>query len=182
MSEPAARPVEQAAPAESGAVKLDVLFRDQQHLLVRFFARHRASSSDAQDLAQETFLRFTRADQAAPGTLEKPVEFLRTIALNLLRKRVRATVRHHESAHFIPDDDEIVAPDELRRLEARDSLARLEVAMERLNPKTRDVFFAHRLHGKSYAEIADAMGMTVKGVEKQMSKAIAHIDRWVGQP
>jgi RNA polymerase sigma factor (sigma-70 family) len=181
MTEPAARPTKRET-SEAGTVKLDVLFRDQQHSLVRFFTRHRASSGDAQDLAQEAFLRFTKADQAAPGTVEKPVAFLRQIALNLLRNRARTAVRHHESDHVMADEDEIAAPDELRRLEARDSLARLEAAMARLKPKTREIFLAHRLDGKSYAEIAEFMGMSIKGVEKQMSKAIAHIDRWVGWP
>jgi RNA polymerase sigma-70 factor (ECF subfamily) len=36
---------------------------------------------------------------------------------------------------------------------------------------------AHRLDGLSYAEIAEQTGLSVKGVEKQMSKAIAEITR-----
>ena len=36
---------------------------------------------------------------------------------------------------------------------------------------------AHRVEGLSYAEIAQRTGLSVKGVEKQMSKAIAAIDR-----
>jgi RNA polymerase sigma-70 factor (ECF subfamily) len=56
-------------------------------------------------------------------------------------------------------------------------LTRLEAAMLKLRPKTREIFMAHRVHGLSYAEIAERTGLSVKGVEKQMSKAIAHIDR-----
>jgi RNA polymerase sigma-70 factor (ECF subfamily) len=181
MTEPAKRPAKRATPSEPGTVQLDVLFRDQQHALIRFFTRHRASS-DAHDLAQEAFLRLARADRAAPGAVEKPVAFLRQIAVNLLRNRARAAARHHESDHVVADTSEVAAPDELRRLEARDSLARLEAAMERLKPRTRAIFLAHRLDGMSYAEIAALMGISIKGVEKQMSKAIAHIDRWVGRP
>jgi RNA polymerase sigma-70 factor (ECF subfamily) len=36
---------------------------------------------------------------------------------------------------------------------------------------------AHRIDGFTYAEIAERTGLSVKGVEKQMSKAIAKIDR-----
>ena len=49
--------------------------------------------------------------------------------------------------------------------------------MLHLKPKTRAIFLAHRVHGLSYAEIANRTGLSVKGVEKQMSKAIAHLDR-----
>ena len=58
-------------------------------------------------------------------------------------------------------------------------LRRLERAMLRLRPKTREIFLAHRLDGYSYTEIAARTGLSVKGVEKQMSKAIAQLDRWV---
>ena len=62
-------------------------------------------------------------------------------------------------------------------LETRDMLRRVETAVLRLRPRTREIFMAHRIEGLSYAEIAQRTGLTVKGVEKQMSKAIATLDR-----
>jgi RNA polymerase sigma-70 factor (ECF subfamily) len=56
-------------------------------------------------------------------------------------------------------------------------LRRLEAAMLRLRPKTREIFMAHRVHGLSYAEISERTGLSIKGVEKQMAKAIVQIDR-----
>ena len=67
--------------------------------------------------------------------------------------------------------------DQVAVLESRDTLRRLEQAMGKLKPKTREIFLAHRIHGFTYAEIAERTGLSVKGVEKQMSKAIAKIDR-----
>lgn len=61
-------------------------------------------------------------------------------------------------------------------------LRRLEAAMLKLKPKTREIFMAHRPDALSYAEIAERTGLSVKGVEKQMSKAIAQIDRMLGRP
>jgi RNA polymerase sigma factor (sigma-70 family) len=170
---------DQPPAPDSVAVELDVLFRNEQHSLIRFFTRYRTSRDDARDLTQEAFLHYTRADRAAPGRVVRPQAFLRQIARNLLLNRARSAVRRHEAAHVPEADVPLVGVDELRRLEARDSLVRLEAAMQRLKPKTREIFLAHRLDGMSYAEIAEFTGMSVKGVEKQMSRAIAHIDRWV---
>ena len=75
------------------------------------------------------------------------------------------------------DDVVLAGIDQQRLLESRDMLRRVEAAVLRLRPKTREIFMAHRIEGLSYAEIAERHGMTVKGVEKQMSKAIAALDR-----
>lgn len=72
--------------------------------------------------------------------------------------------------------------DQVAVLESRDMLRRLEAAISKLKPKTRAIFLAHRLDGLSYAEIAELTGLSVKGVEKQMSKAIAKIDRLLDRP
>lgn len=53
--------------------------------------------------------------------------------------------------------------------------------MLRLPEKTRHIFIAHRIEGLSYAEIAERTGLTVKGVEKQMSKALVALDRLIAR-
>ena len=54
--------------------------------------------------------------------------------------------------------------------------------MMRLRPKTREIFMAHRIDGMTYAEIAERTGLTVKGVETQMSRALAQLDRMLNRP
>lgn len=68
-------------------------------------------------------------------------------------------------------------PDMTAALEARDLLDRLQNALIQLKPKTRSIFLAHRVDGHSYNEIAKQTGLSVKGVEWHMTKAIAHLDR-----
>ncbi len=67
--------------------------------------------------------------------------------------------------------------DPVAALEARDRLARIEEAVLRLKPLTREIFLACRLDGYSYAEIAERTGLSVRGVEKQMSRAIRQLGR-----
>jgi RNA polymerase sigma-70 factor (ECF subfamily) len=182
MTEPAARPKSSPSSADVGTVKLDVLFRDQHHSLVRFFTRYPASRDDAQDLAQETFLRLTRIDLEAPGRLLRPAAYLRKIARNLLFDRAKLARRHHEDEHLDADDVPLAAADEESRLEARDSLTRLEAAINLLKPKTREVFLAYHIQGLTYAQIAERTGLALSSVEKQMGRAFDEIHRMTGLP
>lgn len=166
----------------TGSVQLELLYRNEQRALVRFFTGYRASRDEASDLVQETFLRLARVDFGTGSLLLRPAAYLRQIARNLLKDRAKAAMRHHASAHISADDVQLVGVDEHKRLEARDSLARLEAAIRRLKPKTREIFLSHHLEGLSYAEIAERTGMSVSGVEKQIGRAFDHIHRLTGLP
>jgi RNA polymerase sigma factor (sigma-70 family) len=170
-------PLPEALPT---TMELDVLYRNEQHALVRFFTRYRASPEDARDLVQEAFLRLSRIDLRRSGSISRPAEYLRQIARNLLKDRAKAARRHARDAHVNADDCDLVGVDELARLEARDSLVRLESAIKSLKPKTREIFMAHHLEGLGYAEIAARTGLSVSGVEKQVARAFDHIDRLTG--
>jgi RNA polymerase sigma factor (sigma-70 family) len=161
------------------ALELEMLYRDRRHDLTRFFARYRASPDDARDLTQEAFLRLSDSQVLRPGRIQHAEAYLRTIARNLLRNRAKAAVRHSDHAHVDIDDQSIAGASEIARLEARDSLNRLEAAMRAMKPKTRRIYMAHRLDGLSYAEIALEFGMSVSGVEKAISRALVVIDRHV---
>ena len=170
-------PLPEALPT---TMELDLLYRNEQHALVRFFTRYRASPEDARDLVQEAFLRLSRIDLRRSGSISRPAEYLRQIARNLLKDRAKTARRHARDAHVNADDCDLVGVDEMARLEARDSLVRLESAIKSLKPKTREIFMAHHLEGLGYAEIAARTGLSVSGVEKQVARAFDHIDRLTG--
>ena len=174
LNDPAVLP--SGSGADDPVQALDTLYRAQRPSLLRFFMRGRAGPTDAEDLAQEAFLRFARAGSSG-ATVEQPGAYLRQIGRNLVRDRARASATRLVSIDSDATDTAISEEDELCRLEARDSLRRIEAAMLRLKPRTREIFLAHRLDGMSYAQIAEQTGLSVKGVEKQMTKAIAQIRR-----
>lgn len=47
---------------------------------------------------------------------------------------------------------------------------------------TRNVFLARRLDGYSYVEIAERTGLSVRAVEKQMSRAIQQLAKHMREP
>ena len=156
---------------------LDALYREEFPRLLRSLARRTASCEDARDLVHEIFCRMARLGAAGSLRLERPQAYLSRIATNLLRDRAKHASRHMASSHVAADENMLAGIDQQRLLESRDMLTRVEAAMLKLRPKTREIFMAHRIDGLSYAEIAERTGLSIKGVEKQMSKAIAQIDR-----
>lgn len=162
------------AEAIDEGVRLEVLYRTERNTLLRFFMRHRATPTEANDLAQEAFLRFANIDDGTRN-IARPASYLRQIGRNLLRNEAKSGERLSQATD--PAVFELTASDvdEVARLEARDSLRRIEAAMMRLKPKTRAIFLASRIDGMTYTQIAEKTGMSVKGVEKQMGKAIAAI-------
>lgn len=154
---------------------VEALYRNRADQLIGHFASGSADHETARDIVHEAFAKFTSLSLARRLTVLRPDAYLYRTCVNLLRDRRRAQdVRElHSSREALGASWHNPLPE----LEQRDTLRRLEAVMLRLKPKTREIFLAKRLDGMSYAEIAERTGLSVKGVEKHMSKAIAAIER-----
>jgi len=161
---------------------LDALIRRRTPALVRFLTRQTRNPEDALDLAQEAFLRLTRATRAKK--IDNPEGYLTLIARNLLRDRAKNVSDGYERRHALLEPDLHAANegDPHDALEARQTLELYEAAVMGLKPKTREIFLLHRLDGKSYGEISVIMRIGQSGVKKHMITAIAHIDRVLSRP
>lgn len=160
-------------------IEIDALYRTHSERLLRFFAR-RAGRADADDLVHEAFARLAGADGRSRGAIESPGAYLTRIATNLLRDRARSEGRRPAEGNVVYDERLHGALDPHQSLDDRDSLARLDAAIGRLNRRTRTIFLLQRVEGLTYAQIADQMGMSVKGVKKQMAKALLQLRRDLG--
>lgn len=159
---------------------IDEMYRAERPSLLRRIAR-RTGIDSAEDMLHQVFVRM-----AGRGTdvaeIEAPTAFLAEASRNAVRDQVRAAQRQSADSHVSIDDIDIAGTDPVRHLEARDRLRRLERALDRLKPMTRNVFLARRLDGYSYAEIAERTGLSVRAVEKQMSRAIQQLARHMREP
>lgn len=181
VPDPAPLPPERQSAAPQQDLKVEELYRSHSARLLRRFARGGAGD-DARDLVQEAFYRLTRLGSDRLRSVQKAEAYLTRIASNLLYDRAKAARRHASVLHEPFDEERGRGHDQQRLLEQRDLLKRLEEAMLKLKPRTREIFMAHRLDGLSYAEISERTGLSIKGVEKQMCKAIAQLDRTLHRP
>jgi RNA polymerase sigma-70 factor (ECF subfamily) len=153
---------------------LDRLYRSNRSRLLGFF-RRAVSADAAADLCQQLFVRL--AGRSSEQAIANSEAYLRRSATNLAADYIRSKQRRPRIEPLSADTCELTGLDPTAALEARDLLRRLEAAIAGLKPRTREIFLAHRFDGFSYREIAVRTGLSVKAVEKHMSRAIAQIDR-----
>ncbi len=154
---------------------LDVIFRRDYRQVVAVAARVLGSRDQAEDVAQETFLAFSRTSVPAQDATGWLCVAAAHTALNLLRSgRRRAareqTVAVQPVAGDIPDIAEAVVTGEER--------ARVRAALGRL-PRTQAVALVLRHSGLSYADVAAALdlspgsvGTTVRRAESALRKEL----------
>jgi RNA polymerase sigma-70 factor (ECF subfamily) len=145
--------------------------------LQRFFTRRGLTRGDAEDLAQEVFLRLVQhRDDAA---LEDPKAFLFTIALNLVRDRARRGYTRAIPLSVSADELDLVCEDAspVDQLERDERLSKAFDTLAGLKPATRRAFLLHRIHGMSYNDVARELVVSNSMVEKHIMKAIAALRR-----
>ena len=139
------------------------------------YLRRRASRQDFGDLMQESIGRFAAKSSHALALIEKPGAYLVRIARNVLADHARADEVRMRSHHQSFEEDDVAGPDPHAALEARETLRRIDRAIKRLKPQTGSIFVMHRFDGLSYEEIAEAKGISVKGVEWHIAQAMIAI-------
>lgn len=126
------------------------------------------SDDDAADVVQEVFAGvWSRVGEGAGIPAPEPYLYrsVRNVSLNRLRSR-RDTVGL-DSLEEVAGDAE-VAPEIMERAE-RD--ARIWRAVDSLPAKCREVFLLSKRDGLANKEIAERLGISVKTVENQITKA-----------
>jgi len=154
--------------------RIDALCREIDGALRRFLMRRVRSAADADDLAQEVYLRIARHPNV--DDIRCLQAFVFQTALNLVRDRSR---RCHTRAQA----DSV--PVECVRLQAADDpsasvmfaqeIERVIERLERMPENRRRALLQHRLEDRSYAQIASSMNVSVSMVEKHISAALADI-------
>lgn len=155
------------APGRARFVQVFVAQRARMESLV---SRRVGCRATAADLVQELFLRFWRRPQVQVESLD--TYLLRcagNIAIDHLRSegaRDRATeglaAPHHD--HY--------ASEPQAALEVDSDLRCIEAALRALPERTQQIFLLNRIHGRTYADIAKAMGLSQSAVEKHMMRAL----------
>jgi len=141
-----------------------------------FFLRRVRNPEDAEDLTQDVFTALARRVDAGP--IENIEGYVFQIAANLLRDRARrARVRPIVQCEGTADPNEMLV-DELspeRQLLGRDAYREFVRALELLPERPRMIFILNRFEEMTGREIAVALGVSQRLVEKDISRVLAHL-------
>ena len=141
---------------------LESLYGAHHGWLKSWLTRKLQSAFDADDIAQDTFLRVMGSGSLS--TIRDPRSFLCTLAKRVMVDLFRRNAL--EKAYLAPSPEE--RESQLETLQLIDSM------LDGLSGKTREAFLLSQLDGLTYSEIALKLGVSVSSVKKYMAKAIEH--------
>lgn len=147
-------------PAESGgtdAASLAKAFADHQGYLKRYLSRRLAPGQDADDVAQEVYIRalkFARRENKISNWRGILTRIAAGLVVDGFRRRRARAHDLHDPLDLVqdPGDHGVNSPE--RILEGRQAIRDVEATLASLDPDSRRAFELVRFHGYSYAEAA----------------------------
>jgi len=164
---------------EPGA--FEQLVETYQHRLVAIIHHLVSNTEEAEDLAQEVFLRVYRSRKKYRPR-SKFSTWLFTIANNLALNSLRARQRKpavslnlSDSGPLGPRPAEQLVQDRnngpMQHVQQQELAAIIRQALEGLNERQRMAVVLNKFEDMGYAEIAEVMGLTAKAIKSLLSRA-----------
>jgi RNA polymerase sigma-70 factor, ECF subfamily len=135
--------------------------------LMRVAYRMLGSVSDAEDIVQETFIRWMKADRS---DVREPEAFLRRMVTRLCLDQLKSARRTRETyiGPWLPDP--VVEEDEVE-----DVTLPLMLVLERLSPLERAAFLLHDVFGLGFEEVAAAIERDTVACRQLAARARTHV-------
>ena len=132
------------------------------------------SAADAEDVLQESWLRWSQVDQSQ---VREPRAYLVRIVTRQALNQLRTVSRRREEyvGEWLPEPL-ITSPDVAEDVELAESLSMaMLTVLETLGPTERAVFVLREVFDVPYAEIAEAVGKTPAAVRQIAARARKHV-------
>lgn len=132
------------------------------------------SAEDAEDVLQESWIRWAAVDRAA---VRQPRAYLVRIVTRQALNHLRSTSRRREDyvGEWLPEPL-LTSPDVADDVELADDLSiAMLLVLETLGPAERAVFVLREVFDVPYEEIADAVGKTPSAVRQIAHRAKNHV-------
>lgn len=135
--------------------------------LLRVAYRMLGSMADAEDMVQEAFIRWMKADR---GAVREPEAFLRRTVTRLCLDQLKSA-RHRRETYVGPWLPDPVVEEG----EEEDVTLPLMLALERLSPLERAAFLPHDVFGLGFEEVAATIRRDPAACRQLAARARAHV-------
>jgi RNA polymerase sigma-70 factor (TIGR02957 family) len=135
------------------------------------------SAEDAEDVVQETWLRWDAIGEEARAAVRDPRAFLVRMVTRKALDRLRSTARRREEyvGEWLPEPL-LTAPDVADDVELAESVSfAMLTVLETLTPTERAVFVLRDVFDMPYGEIAEVIGKSVAAVRQIAHRAREHV-------
>jgi RNA polymerase sigma factor (sigma-70 family) len=158
-----------AHPSPDRGRFIGLLFERHRRQLLWYLLRLTSSKDDAEEIAQEAYLRLLRVEGLESDSVRARNYLFRT-ATNLVRDNYRRRTARCEQQHVTLDDLQLEADDcALDRVVDSQLAADIVIAILRdVPPRPRRAFVLHFSHGITYEQIALELGVSKKTVERDL--------------
>lgn len=162
----------------------------EEHTFHRFFMEHSlglrnfliakfGDKDQAEDLVQDAFVKLW--NNCGKVELGKAKSYLFTVAVNLgisIKRHEQVKFRHHDiiadySKGYTNETPEF-------EMESKEFMDKFKITIANLPERQREVFLLSRIEKKTYREIAEVSGVSVKAIEKLMGKALKRVRQELG--
>ncbi|WP_461018119.1 RNA polymerase sigma factor [Streptomyces daliensis] len=157
----------------------EVLVRRHAPVLVQMAHRLLGGKGDAEDAVQEAFVNAWRRLPEFRGDAA-----FRTWMYRIVTNKCLSALRSHRPSAPLDAVAEPVAPDHAssptRAAEGAAAVEELARALGELTPRTRACWVLRELHGLSYADIAEAVGVSPQSVRGRIFRARRYLTEAMG--
>ena len=169
--------VNESVPTESLNYVISEVYRKHHESLLAFLSFKLKSSSEANDIAQETYARVLR--HGLPEDIKCARAYVFKAANNLAINRLLERQRKREHMTVDPEDLNLSSneptPEDAALYEEK--LRTLVGAVEELSSKCRRAFVLCKFEFLEYKEVADRMNLTESMIRKYVLRGMRHCRR-----
>ncbi len=154
--------------------QFEALFRSEFKKLCSFAIGYTHDLDIAKEMVQDSFVKLWERRETV-DIAQNVRSYLSTSVRNRCLNHIRDNkkfINEFDGAENILDGMKYHQPDKVQETEVRNKIGQ---AIEELPEKCREIFRMNRYGNLKYQEIADKLGISVKTVETQMSKALQHM-------
>lgn len=151
------------------------IYHEHSHSILVFFRSQGYTTEEAQDGLQDVYLRVIRLSQPTQ-IAQSPKAYLLKVATNIIRDRYRKqtvtklTTQESLELDDLPTSDQ--SPE--KKLQVRQQLKIVSNAILELSQDRREIFLMHRIDGMTCKQIASALHMPLRTVQRRLGDALAH--------
>lgn len=150
----------------------DILY--YQHRLHNYFLKQVENKSHAKDLTQEILLKLW-SNRNKIGHIKNLDTYIFTMAKNQAidyhRKKAKATISFEETSTLSHSQ----SPNAILNLIEEDLKSKLQILLNALSPRQKEIFILSRINGLSHDEISFQLNISNKTVRNHLFEALKYL-------